>query len=236
MYVRKLNILTVTLTVLCICVGAGVMLGQMDARSSLRLNSGEAIYKSACIACHGPDGTGTPKSIAGFEPPRTFPDFTKCDQTTPEANSAWKAVIVNGGHYRGFSPIMPSFGQALTSKQIDQVIAYLRGFCRQAGWPRGELNLPRAIATEKAYPEDEVVISSVQRARCAWHRQPHHSRAALRKKESNRSGRSAEFPGPESHLVRRRWRHHAGLEARHVFEFEVRVDLEPARERNRADW
>jgi mono/diheme cytochrome c family protein len=167
MYVRKLNILTVTLTVLCICVGAGVMLGQMDARSSRRLDSGEAIYKSACIACHGPDGTGTPKSIAGFEPPRTFPDFTKCDQTTPEANSVWKAVIVNGGHYRGFSPIMPSFGQALTSKQIDQVIAYLRGFCRQAGWPRGELNLPRAIATEKAFPEDEVVISSTFNAQGA---------------------------------------------------------------------
>jgi mono/diheme cytochrome c family protein len=145
---------------LLVCITAGVLFAQIDARSSLRLDSGEQIYKSACIACHGSDGAGTPKSIAGFEPPRTFPDFTKCDQTTPEANSAWKAVIINGGHYRGFSPIMPSFGQALTSKQIDQVIGYLRDFCRQRGWPRGELNLPRAIATEKAYPEDEVVISS----------------------------------------------------------------------------
>ena len=62
---------------------------------------------------------------------------------------------------------MPSFGEALTSKQIDQVIAYLRGFCRQTGWPRGELNLPRAIATEKAFPEDEVVISSTVNAQGA---------------------------------------------------------------------
>lgn len=150
----------VTLPVVLACAASTVLFGQMESRSSLHLDSGKQIYKAACAACHGPDGAGTDKSIAGFEPPRTFPDFTKCDQSTPEANSAWKAVIVNGGAYRGFSHIMPSFGQALTTKQIDQVIAYMRGFCRQSGWPRGELNLPRAIATEKAFPEDEVVISS----------------------------------------------------------------------------
>jgi hypothetical protein len=43
----------------------------------------------------------------------------------------------------------------------------MRGFCRQSGWPRGELNLPRAIATEKAFPEDEVVISSALNAQGA---------------------------------------------------------------------
>ncbi|HXO61324.1 MAG TPA: c-type cytochrome [Candidatus Acidoferrales bacterium] len=143
---------------LCFCANA--LIGQVGARSTLQLDSGEHIYKSACIACHGPDGTGTPQAIAGFERPRTFPDFTQCDQTTPEDNTAWKAVITNGGGYRGFSPIMPSFKEALTSKQIDQVVHYLRSLCRQPGWPRGELNLPRALATEKAYPEDEVVISS----------------------------------------------------------------------------
>jgi len=143
---------------LCFCANA--LIGQVGARSTLQLDSGEHIYKSACIACHGQDGTGTPQAIAGFERPRTFPDFTQCDQTTPEDNTAWKAVITNGGGYRGFSHIMPSFKEVLTPKQIDQVVHYLRSLCRQPGWPRGELNLPRAIATEKAYPEDEEVISS----------------------------------------------------------------------------
>jgi hypothetical protein len=146
--------------VILICFCANALIGQIGTRSTLQLDSGEHIYKSACIACHGPDGTGTPQAIAGFERPRTFPDFTQCDQTTPEDNTAWKAVITNGGGYRGFSHIMPSFKEALTSKQIDQVVHYLRSLCRQPGWPRGELNLPRALATEKAYPEDEVVISS----------------------------------------------------------------------------
>ena len=148
------------LIALIVSVTASVLFGQVSTASSLQLESGQQIYKSACVACHGADGKGTPKSISGFEPPRTFPDFTECAQTTPEPNSAWKALIVHGGRYRGFSQIMPSFGEALTSEQIDQVISYMRGFCRNPDWPRGELNLPRALVTEKAYPEDEVVIST----------------------------------------------------------------------------
>ncbi len=149
-----------TLAALLITFAADVFFGQVRSSATLRLDSGEQIYKAACMACHGPDGKGTPKTISAFEPPRTFPDFTQCDQTTPEPNTAWKAVITNGGSYRGFSQVMPSFAEALSSAQIDRVIRYMRGFCRQAGWPRGELNLPRALVTEKAYPEDEVVISS----------------------------------------------------------------------------
>ena len=146
---------------------ASLLFGQAGNDSSRQLEHGEQIYKSACIACHGSDATGTPKSISGFEPPRTFPDFTRCDQTTPEPDSAWKAVITHGGPTRGFSQIMPSFGDALTSEQIDSVIKYLRSFCRNPHWPRGELNLPRALATEKAYPEDEVVVSTALKAQGA---------------------------------------------------------------------
>jgi hypothetical protein len=122
--------------------------------------NGERIYKSACTSCHGGNGQGALKAIAGFEQPSTFPDFTRCDQTTPEVNTAYKAVIQHGGPNRGFSQIMPAFGEAFTSSEIDDLVAYLRTFCRSRGWPRGELNLPRALVTEKAYPEDEVVIST----------------------------------------------------------------------------
>lgn len=141
-------------------VPLAVMLGQTGNHGSSRTQAGEQIFKSACAACHGADGRGTAKEIAGFERPRTFPDFTACDQTTPEPDIAWKTVITEGGPSRGFSDIMPSFKEALTSEQIDDVIAFLRSFCRNPHWPRGELNLPRALVTEKAYPEDEVVIST----------------------------------------------------------------------------
>jgi cytochrome c553 len=123
--------------------------------------AGEVIYKGGCIACHGAEGKGAPQTSTVFLRPDTFPDFTQCDQTTPEANSAWKAVITHGGPSRGFSQIMPEFDKLLTSEQMDDVIAYMRGFCvNKHHFPLGELNLPRALVTEKAFPEDELVVST----------------------------------------------------------------------------
>lgn len=126
--------------------------------------NGKTIYEGGCIACHGANGKGAPQASTAFKRPDTFPDFSRCDQTTPEPNSAWKAVIVYGGPYYGFSTIMPSFKDLLSNDQIDDVVAYLRTFCPNPHWPRGELNLPRALVTEKAFPEDEFVISTAVNA------------------------------------------------------------------------
>ena len=122
--------------------------------------NGKAIYNNGCITCHGDKGSGAPETSTVFKRPDTFPNFTKCDQTTPEANSAWKDVVTHGGRSRAFSTIMPAFGDLLSNEQIDDVIAYMRGFCTNPHWPRGELNLPRALVTEKAFPEKEFVLSS----------------------------------------------------------------------------
>ncbi len=138
---------------------------QNPQTAALKLDTGKEIYEAACVACHGPDGKGQPQTTVGFQKPDTFPDFTLCDQTTPEDNYAWKSIIRDGGPSRGFSQIMPAFGDALTSDQIDKVIQYLRGFCKEPAWPRGELNLPRALVTEKAFPEKEVVITTSVNAR-----------------------------------------------------------------------
>ena len=56
--------------------------------------------------------------------------MTRCDQTTPEPDSPYKAVILHGGRGLGFSQIMPAFGDLLSDDQIDDVIAYLRTFCK----------------------------------------------------------------------------------------------------------
>jgi mono/diheme cytochrome c family protein len=162
MRVKSTGLVPASFVTLIVSVTAGVLFGEAG---SLQLDTGEHIYKTACVACHGPDGKGTPKSIAGFEPPDSFPDFTRCNQTTAELNNDYRAVIVHGGQYRGFSQIMPSFKQALTPEQINKVIGYLRNFCREQGWPRGELNLPRAMVTEKAYPEDEEVVAMAVNAK-----------------------------------------------------------------------
>jgi hypothetical protein len=59
---------------------------------------------------------------------------------------------------------MPSFRDELTPEQINKVIGYLRSFCDEKSWPLGNLNLPRALITEKAFPEDEVVLTSTVNA------------------------------------------------------------------------
>src|SRR5581483_2641392 len=136
----------------------GIVFSQ--TRGRLQLRTGKEIFEAGCAACHGHDGKGMPQTTVGFERPSTFPDFTDCKSTSREADAFWSAIIHDGGPARGFSPIMPSFREALNEDQINQVIRYLRGFCTQDSWPAGELNLPRLLVTEKAFPEDEWVLST----------------------------------------------------------------------------
>jgi len=129
--------------------------------NQLKLDTGEKIYKAGCVSCHGPDGKGQSQNLAGFERPSTFPDFTDCYTATREPDLQWRAIITNGGPARAFSEIMPAFRDALSQEQIGMVIEYLRGLCTEKAWPRGNFNLPRPLVTEKAFPEDEVVLNGV---------------------------------------------------------------------------
>lgn len=61
---------------------------------------------------------------------------------------------------RRFSEMMPAFRGALTPEQLQRVMDYIRTMCTDDAWPRGELNLPRPLFTEKAYPEDEWVVAA----------------------------------------------------------------------------
>lgn len=143
-----------------------------DARAHLAIQShrhpsrapetGEEIFRATCAGCHG-DGRGAPKSTVAFAVP--LPDFTDCKGTTAESTVDWAAVIRDGGPVRGFSRIMPAFRDLLTPKQIQRVVTYMRTLCTEPGWPLGELNVPLAMVTEKAFPEDEVVITGTASTR-----------------------------------------------------------------------
>jgi cytochrome c553 len=132
--------------------------GQLFPRSAGAATTGEQIYRETCAGCHGDDGKGAPRSTVGFAVP--LPDFTDCNFATRELNADWTAIVRDGGPVRGFSRIMPAFRDLLTPEEIRSVIAYLRTFCRERGWPRGEFNLPLPQVTEKAFPEDEAVVTT----------------------------------------------------------------------------
>jgi hypothetical protein len=128
-----------------------------DARPKAE-RSGEELFRAACAACPGADGAGAPQSQVGFDDP--LPDFTDCSFNTPEAAADWFAVAHEGGPVRAFSRRMPAFGSALNAAELERTVDHIRSFCDDPSWPRGELNFPRALVTEKAYPENEALLTT----------------------------------------------------------------------------
>jgi len=117
--------------------------------------TGRELYEGACTSCHGNDGRGAPQGTAISVP---LPDFTDCNFITREGDGNWVYLIAHGGRGLGLSPQMPAFDDVLTEGQIHLVLDYIRSFCDDPRWPRGELNFRRPLVTTKAYPEDEILL------------------------------------------------------------------------------
>lgn len=124
-----------------------------------QLQDGGKIYEAACAACHGSDGSGVSPDRLGFDVRPA--DFTDCSFASREGTGDWVAVAHEGGPVRAFSQVMPAFGGALSEEQLRAAIGHIRTFCEDKSWPRGEFNLPRPLVTTKAFPEDEVVVSTL---------------------------------------------------------------------------
>jgi len=120
--------------------------------------SGADLYIKACANCHGADGRGAPPSLLAFE--EQMPDFTDCDFASREPGADWVGVAYEGGPTRGFSEMMPAFGGVLTEAELELIIEHIQTFCQDKRWPSGDLNLPRALFTEKAFVEDEAVFTA----------------------------------------------------------------------------
>lgn len=131
------------------------VVGTVAVEAEAAADEGARLYMDACATCHGADGAGASQHMLGFDIP--VPDFTDCDFASREPDGDWIAVAHQGGPTRAFSMRMPAFGGVLSPEQLQLVMDHVRGFCTNDNWPRGELNLPRALITEKAFPEDEAV-------------------------------------------------------------------------------
>ena len=113
------------------------------------------MWTAWCARCHAEDGSG---NIAEPTVTVTPMDFTDCKVTTPEPDADWERAIAKGGPGVGLSPQMPAFEDSLTPEQVTLFVSHIRGFCTETGWPPGNVNFPRPILTEKAFPENEVVL------------------------------------------------------------------------------
>jgi hypothetical protein len=112
------------------------------------------LYADACAGCHGADGRGAPRG-SGITVP--LPDFTDCAVVTGETTANWVGLVRFGGRFLGLSDQMPAFRDVLSDAEIRAVVDYLRTFCATPGYPLGDLNFPRPVFVEKAFPEDEAV-------------------------------------------------------------------------------
>lgn len=145
------------------CISSG---GDPNSSNAERLavergqQTGRQLFDNNCAACHGVDGKGRPVTQVGFDVP--LPDFTDCSYNSPEQSADWVAIAHEGGPIRGFNTIMPAFGDALTTAELATLVEYVRGFCTDRRWPRGELNFPAPLFTEKAFPENETLLKTVR--------------------------------------------------------------------------
>jgi mono/diheme cytochrome c family protein len=145
-----------------VCLGGALLLPLVAAVGAEGATepppTGKVLYQTACASCHGATGRGAPPSLRGFDDP--LPDFTDSSFVSREPKWDWVGIAFEGGPSRGFSEMMPAFGGVLTIEELVAVVDYIKGFATDNEWPVGELNLPRALVTGKAFPEDEAVLTS----------------------------------------------------------------------------
>jgi hypothetical protein len=113
------------------------------------------MWDAWCARCHAKDGSGKVEAPTITVEPM---DFTDCRVTSPEPDADWEIAIAHGGPAVGLSSEMPAFGDSMRDDQIRAFVSHIRTFCREPGWPAGNMNLPRPIFTEKAFPENEFVL------------------------------------------------------------------------------
>ena len=124
-------------------------------------SDGAALYQAWCSKCHGADGRGRAAATTRLAVPPA--DLQECKASTAETEQRWIGIVTQGGAAFGLSLDMPAFGEAGTQAQIRAVVRYARSLCGEPGWPPGELNFPRPFLVEKAFPENEWVVTAARR-------------------------------------------------------------------------
>lgn len=113
------------------------------------------MWNAWCARCHAQDGSGKVNAPTITVEPM---DFTDCKEASLEPDTDWELAIAQGGPAVGLSSEMPAFGDTLSPEQVHGFVEHIRTFCKEPGWPHGNMNFPRPIFTEKAFPENEFTV------------------------------------------------------------------------------
>jgi mono/diheme cytochrome c family protein len=98
------------------------------ARADGDVAAGKKVFAANCVLCHGTKGKGDGQAAATLNPkPKDFTDTKAMAKITPEIRLK---AVTEGGAAAGVSPVMPAFGQMLSPKQIEDVLAYVATFSK----------------------------------------------------------------------------------------------------------
>ena len=103
--------------------------GHFSAGPLLAAGQADALFAELCALCHGAGGKGDGPSAAGLNPKPA--DFTNCRAMAGQSDETLFTIITKGGQSVGRSTVMPAWGEALSEGQIRELVAWLRGFCKE---------------------------------------------------------------------------------------------------------
>lgn len=102
---------------------AAALLMPTLARADGDVAAGKKVFQQNCVLCHGNAGKGDGQAAGSLNPkPKDFTDQKAMAKITSEIRLK---AVTEGGAAVGASPVMPSFKDSLTSKQITDVLAYV---------------------------------------------------------------------------------------------------------------
>ncbi len=126
---------------------------------------GAALYRRHCAACHGPNGEGGKGTGVTFSRPRDLPIIAPALNNpgflAAASDAQIKATLMWG---RKGTP-MPSFlEQGLTERDIDDVVAFVRGFERQPRQRRSELKDEPPVLIRESASDFATTVENVKQA------------------------------------------------------------------------
>lgn len=91
--------------------------------------AGKAKYAQLCAGCHGATGNGNGPAAAALNPKPK--DFADCKVMAKESDKNLFKIIKEGGQSVGRSPMMPSWKASVKDPDIQNLVAYVRTFCKK---------------------------------------------------------------------------------------------------------
>lgn len=113
----------------CVALLTALLLATSLAQAQGDLKAAKAKYDQLCAGCHGAGGKGDGAAAAALNPKPG--DFTDCKEMGKYSDDFLRKIIKEGGQAVKKSPMMPPWGTSLKDPEIQNLVAYIKGFCKK---------------------------------------------------------------------------------------------------------